>query len=270
MSHVTKIYDTLSDFLTEVTTGKAKDPSAEAASQTGSKKFTGTANFEESLKIAREGKDLGKIDVDLKTLRGMTEVPQMTTEYDVRGAEVNIGMFLEGVPECMVDYQIADETRYTTLAVDLSESSRVEASVFVNKAVAIGSLVERLELNNTRVRVIVYMDIEIGYGDRLTIGVTIKDHQNNIGIAQVMGCLHPGFFRRLIFTWMEKFYHDPNRHAYGYPLSDRNRLVKGLTEHYGSDLIIFENTKVSGNGMHSLDDVKRYVETLIDRHENKN
>lgn len=87
----------------------------------------------------------------------LAEVSDYTTRHDVSGTDVDVGRFLDGEPECMVDFQPGPAQRRTvTVAFNVFISSGVDRQRFLRRGAAIAALVDALERSGLRCEVIMH------------------------------------------------------------------------------------------------------------------
>jgi hypothetical protein len=82
----------------------------------------------------------------------LQELPEVTTEWDVTGANVDVGSYLSGVPECMLTFaEQKRETRAVRIVVNGFLSAGVEAEELFARGVAIMSVVLALQASGVAV-----------------------------------------------------------------------------------------------------------------------
>jgi hypothetical protein len=156
-------FDSLSDFLDTVEARPAFRPegysqgkaSLDLASE--NTKFLGNPEadgetFEDTIKIARSGWDRGREAVeefarDIYSSMGDRILAPMPV-YDVVGIDVDMGVYLTGDPECMIDYQpgVSDgKGKVITLAAQLGTGAGISADTIFIRGAMIGGLVDCLE-----------------------------------------------------------------------------------------------------------------------------
>lgn len=241
-------YKSLEMFIADIST----DDYPRVASQKKGDSWSGSKSIRTSIDEAREGVDLGQVELGVIKNESLHDIINRAV-YAVAGGTVDIGKFLTGEPECMIDFQSEDAPRFVTLNADICENAGTESSVFRRKAIAIACLVDELENNGFRVRLNVMCNIDFkmtGCFDRLVGLVTIKDYHHKLSIAQITGCLSQGFFRRLMFCFIEKHCPVcPDDFSYGRP----------GTDYSGIEGVILKNTR-NGMSLNSEEDIRRYVD----------
>lgn len=214
-------YNSLEEFLTDV----ENTPAHKLASSNRYGGWEGAKSFAHASEIVRGGVDLSKVDMKVKEFESVGTM-QMDSVHDVSGAVVDMGAYLEGIPENMIDFPLIDNKKFIQVFVNTCEHSGVGAEEIVNKAAAIAYLIDHLESEkNYRVELsVVYPVKEI---DRKTqenhmINVKIKGFQEKLSIGQVYGCMAPCFQRVMMFRHNEKYTTAVN---YGYGSVDTDYIA---------------------------------------------
>lgn len=165
--------------------------------------WSGTPSFEQAIQYAKYGWEAGiaelAVELDMAVI-GNTEV-----RHDIVGSSVDVGAFLSGSPECMVQY------------IDMQERERDEVVVYVQLGYNAG--VEgptALKFTKTLLRELVKLNQKyslklIGVistyhsGSRLRTHeyITVKDTYQNLVLNNLAFAFHPSFFRRLWFRFLE-------------------------------------------------------------------
>ncbi|WP_158884859.1 DUF7192 family protein [Amycolatopsis anabasis] len=107
------------------------------------------ASWEEAVQLAIDGWPLAleEIDVTVSELRESAGLSHSVTllepTWDVTGSEVDVGAYLAGVPECMVDAvprQVSRRGKVITFLVPAGYSHRIEHKVIINRGLALATL----------------------------------------------------------------------------------------------------------------------------------
>lgn len=189
--------------------------------------WSGASSYDHALSIVRQGVDLGRAKEEVHKLEHSRQ--EMVQTMDVCGSVVNMDAYLSGEPENMFDLPLKEQpTKFLTLAIDVGEHARTDASEMVNKAVAIASMVDSLENSGYRVSVeVMFVSLfDVGFdgaiGRSTLIAMTkIKEHHQPLSIGQLTGCFHPSFLRVLMFSHTHRVFQ-----KYGStPPNDMGRVV---------------------------------------------
>lgn len=234
-------------------------------------RWSDTKTMDEALELARYGWEEGR--QHLRQAVGRIALDQLVgrrpiveSRLDFAGDEVDIGAYLHGEPEHMVDYQVRQDThgKQAMMYVNASMASRVSSERIMQRGGALYAAIEALRTE--------------GY----SLGLTMVDStQNNrfshyteyqipvvrpggyLDIDTAAFCLaHPAFLRRGVFALNE---HEPNDlrysmgfmagQGYGEPIP----MVSDLPPH--SFLI----DQGEGLDLHSDSDVQRFAQKVVDR-----
>lgn len=198
------VFPTFGDFISEM----------KRISQTGDQypshgSWSGAASLSEAVQICEAGWDGGRKTVEDVMGRLQTSLKQMARDmmprmtYDVAGAYPDMGRFMEGEPECMVQFLNDDDQtagQVCRLLVDCGASAVYTAEWMQKRAGAVCALVQALTM--------VGKSVEVWIASAVTIGRNVHDtavcvHQagktlNVDDIAFAMG--HPAMLRQMIFN----------------------------------------------------------------------
>ena len=166
--------------------------------------WAGSRDYDHALQIAREGLSLEKIQAMMGELS--IGVKQQELFHDVTGSYVDIGRYLEGEPENMINFQESQENRFIDVKFLFSENGGVSSDTFTNKVIVLASVVDRLESIGFRVRLIACCRCRqdnVGKKFRFDMDVVVKEYKENLSIGQVSGCVNASFFRRIMFSVIE-------------------------------------------------------------------
>jgi hypothetical protein len=197
--------------------------------------FTGTESFQQaddymkSVKIWEEGREKflkSKLVVD--SVYG-TQVEQ-SYYHDVAGSVVDMGRYLDGEPECMIEFtQTEVELRGKILDIyfDLVVSGGMSTNAMTNYGIGVYSIVDALEQEGYRVNLYVCGTWE--FQDRKeVVTIKIKTSEQHLEMNQMLYCIaHPSFCRRHLFSWYDK--QPKNKYGRGQPqelkLFKKNQLM---------------------------------------------
>lgn len=247
---IIKEYNNLEQFIAEVSTTDYDRQS----SVKNRESWAGSVDFEDAVNQARTGLNLDYIETVVSASEKLKS-HIIAPVYDVSGAVVDVSMYLTGEPECMIDYQMTETTRYTTLVVNISEMSDISAEQMNNKAIAIACLIDELESNGVRVELIVvgYTHLnKIVANELIQARVKIKSHMEKLSVSQLTGALAPSMFRRLMFAFIEKFWKHGTVPG-GYGKLDMKPEIEG----------VYMKGATEGATLNTLDDARKYVERYL-------
>lgn len=182
------------------------------SSDEGSHEFTGTKNMEESLDIAINGVEELNKEIAKQSKKMVLELKkEMQADHDIKrdveGMYFDTGLYLSGEPEPF--YQSNDTLipdRCLDVHIMASYSASVEQEDMQEALVRIVAAVSVLELSGYRVAVhLWWLSItDCNYNGAMTYKLS-KDYTQPFSIPRLVGAMHPGFFRRIIFRIRELF-----------------------------------------------------------------
>jgi len=144
-----------------------------------------------------------------------------STVYDTSGSYVDVGAYMSGEPECMVEFVQTDRPhcKVISIGVDMCYHGGITAKTIAMRGAVIVALIDALEQFNYRCEVTIYAGT--GWQDsgdpKYQNSVTIKragDALDRDSMAYTIS--HPAFFRRIIFGAWDN---SPWRKAMGYGYS---------------------------------------------------
>jgi hypothetical protein len=196
----TMTYGSLEEFISDISTD---DFDNHCVKHNLKKSWSGVSSFKEAVQIAREGLEVERINLDMSNFKHEQVVTE--THYDVSGATVDVGTFLSGVPECMLNFTQASNPKMVTIYVDARENGGASDDIFTDKAKAISCLVDELESRGIRVCLNVFTASYIKTTDMVLV-VNVKKHHETLSISQIAGCCSIPFMRVLNLTWKDKYF----------------------------------------------------------------
>lgn len=259
-------YESLEQFLYRIAQPVDRNICKDEESKTGKESFCGSSSLEESIQIARDGKDVESVLLGIDSICGNGN--EISSVYDVAGGCVDIGSYLTNDPCCMIDFVSQNNQRMVDVYIDPCENGGVGSDVFRNKSIVAASLVDKLESDGYRCRVVVMLRVDASRANKgiYYAEICIKNYHQNLSIGQIVGCCSQSFFRRIGFAWIERMFAEDECNAsdYGYgrsyPLKDNE---------IDNNTIVVSNTN-SGGIYNSIDDAKQSVTKLINNYKLKN
>lgn len=175
---------------------------------TGSKDFTGTDSWEEALELSRDG--WGEIRPAVDALVEKMDAviapslrPAFTSYFDVSGGMVDVGRFMDGEPECMVETRLIETAkpgRVISILVNGSFTAGTQARAIQERGAAIVALVDSLEKMQHSTEI----DVEISCLEGLTTVIRVKNAEDVLDIDALMFAIaHPSALRRIYFAYLE-------------------------------------------------------------------
>ncbi len=192
------------------THAKADKESYARSYMNGDMWWHGTEFPEEAFKLARHGWSDIRPEVDALVEKIDAKVAPMTkpafeSYFDVSGGTVDIGRFLDGEPECMVEtrlIEIAKPGRVVSLLIDGFYSSSIKPKSIIARGVAIVALIEALEKMQHGTEVWYETSFR---GNPLTYLVKLKSAEDVLDVDMLMFAIaHPSAYRRINFAAQER------------------------------------------------------------------
>ena len=181
-------------------------------------KWNGTSTWDEAIDLATRGSPKDREQAlemyeklqtaELRSLVGEAE----EESYDVSGAYVDVGLFCEGEPECMIEWDEvrADAPRVVTIYVVGGTASEVSSAYMARRGASIACLVDMLENTGIRAEVVqlagskgwkptdLFPD---AFGDTTWIRWVTKKAEQPLDVDRLAYALsNPSAQRRLIFN----------------------------------------------------------------------
>lgn len=169
--------------------------------------WSGTKNFEAAFKLATEGwhDGLQKLDYRESRFSLPTELlPKYDMAYDTSGSYVDVDAYLQGTPECMVDFADMNvSSKVITIFINCSANCTVDPQDMIRMGRKIMYVIDALEMQKTRANIMIGEYTNQSKSDAITLihakqaGEPLNLQQLNFAIA------HPSFLRRIMFAHNE-------------------------------------------------------------------
>lgn len=168
-----------------------------------------------------EGALLGRKYTDrlVAMLQGMIERP--TIVYDVEGAALDMGRYLEGEPECWMRFE-QERAKFVRLVINVGASGAISGGTLIARGAVIIALAEVLEMSGTRCEITVVDatgDKSMRNGDiHYSASVTVKSFEQSADAASIAyAAAHPSVLRRHFFRLYETMDEAGCQAGYGAP-----------------------------------------------------
>lgn len=206
---ITETFNGVNDFLNVIGNRKPNEvfKNETLSSNSHSYTFTMTKNYRESVEIMSNGYKEGLND--LQKCKGVkvnhaSNIRKNIPQTGIVGYAPHVPNAIAGVPQSMISSQrIEQRAKVLTIVYDSGADASVDATKFVQAGRNILDLVQMLELQGYRVRI----DIQNAFcthKEKAFCRITVKNHRqpmNPLKISYLL--LHPSFFRRQCFRWLE-------------------------------------------------------------------
>lgn len=239
----------------------------DSSRSTGRQAFNATDSLDHALKLAKDGWPEGtkrihdlenKLNIsNLRSAIGDAEVEV----YDTAGAFVDVGLYLDGEPECMGEFEEvrAKNPRVVTIYINVAVSGGTFTDKVMRKGAAAGALVDLLESAGISTEVVAiemsnwiptaatYTAADTnGRGKCYIVRTVVKRAGETLDLDRLAFALvHPAYLRRLVFAVNEKDNATP--YGYGQPLSLQQRDLKN------EDDLVIETKNVFGDSVWSTE-----------------
>lgn len=170
--------------------------------------WSGTPNFDAAVNVARNG----WMDAEKKTAKLTAAlfdkvsslVKREYYSYDVTGLDFDMGLLMDGRPECWVKEETkTEDTQGRILRVVFNGfySAGVDADVLIARGAAVSALIELLEFSGTRVEVVHHTP----FRDIIQFRTVIKTADQPLDIGRLAFAVgHRSMFRRIMFSCLEQ------------------------------------------------------------------
>jgi hypothetical protein len=228
-------------------------------------------DYAASLQLARNGyKPHGvSLDREIDGLRYDVPNSEYAPIYDTCGESVDVGRYLEGEPECMIDYietasNKMSNTRIIEILVNTSTSAGVAAKHIESRGKVVMGIAQALEMSGKSVGISV---ICLSKSGSSLVGFQLRIKQPDQWIDPdllAFWLCHPAALRRSAFRLFECFPWEVRRNhyfqhpgTYGHPVEAPSELVPSSTIYYGNlHLDKFKDIKTA-------EDIEKLVKTEL-------
>lgn len=193
------------------------------SSENGTEDFTGSASLQEATDLALHGWAEVRPEVDAlvddlnERIAGVMS-DHFVVHHDVTGADVNVGLFMSGEPECMMQFVQEPEARMgrvVKVLVNGVTNARTPKEHILKRGAGVIALVNTLHLMGVGVEL--WFESPIQGTDRRTYSTVCKLHDSEqpLDIDNIMFALaHPSMLRRLVFSVQERSEYQRQQRAF--------------------------------------------------------
>ena len=227
--------------------------------------------MDEALELARYGWEEGR--QHLRQAVGRIALDQLVgrrpiveSRLDFAGDEVDIGAYLHGEPEHMVDYQVRQDThgKQAMMYVNTSMASHVSSERIMQRGGALYAAIEALRTEGYSLGLTMVESTQNNsFSHYVEYQIPVVQPGEYLGIDTAAFCLaHPAFLRRGVVALNE---HESNDLRYsmgfmaGQGYGEPTRMASDLPPH--SFLI----DQGEGLDLRSDDDMQRFAQKVVDR-----
>lgn len=208
MGPIIRTFDRFGELYKHLTTSEYHAPKHQRDSHDPNYGFTRTHTFDEALDLLQVGWPEGLVEMG-----GMVEdiertllerVPGPVIERDVTGSDVDIGAFLTGEPEHMIEWKPNPApTDGVKILVNCTASADVSPATIMSRGAAVVSMLHALRIME------IPSDLYLAWGNQSRQAFTAvlhasrPDHEADIE-RLAFAIAHPSMLRRLVFALMEQ------------------------------------------------------------------
>lgn len=179
--------------------------------------WSGSSSLSKAIEIGVNGWEEGAnlIKHHLDKLSAVGTATTLIPQYEVSGDSVDVGRFLSGEPENMLNWLEAESEGHKIVDVyfNCSVGARTATESIIRYGSAALTAIDYLEQNGYRCNLYIYFGFHKGSLDRSVI-VKIKDAHGSLNISTAAFCIaHPSYLRRLMLKIIEL---NRNWHQKGY------------------------------------------------------
>lgn len=188
------------------------------SSRTGRREFNGTSSWGEARKLAAEGwpeglEKVSRMSENIGTIVGQF-VKKQEPEYAISGSVVDVGRYMAGEPECMMDFREeitkGQGQRIVKISIDIGLSAGGSTEAIFNRGSAAIALIDALETSGLVAEV--WAVVANGYNHGRGYGtvppffftIPIKRAGEALELDRLAYVLcHASMYRRHVFCWQE-------------------------------------------------------------------
>lgn len=222
-----------------------------------SKYWTKTENFEEAVRLFKEGwSDMAaQLVQKLKVIEKETQ-PAMKSKQTlgVAGYQAIVPLYLNGVPANMVNKKMVPiKHKVITLTKSIDYSSGVSAEQIVDESIKAMQIVKKLEAQGYRCNLNIALGTSAG-GKSFAVKIKIKSANEKLNISKLaFPLVHPSMLRRLLLRWIEVYPEITKDFVSGYGTPAKsNEMREWFPDDYLLPNFILKNI----NGIKTVEDLE--------------
>lgn len=206
-------FDSIKQFVATIEGRENNKPmSSEHASETGSSNFCGTKTYAEAKdqlikgweKVLPQIKE--KFDVATKGNSNGT-ISKRRAFNHVVGYAPNVPNAIMGLPQSMINqYKEPQKVKVVTIVYAPDANCCTEADTFIKAGIVVLNIINRLELNGKRVKLLITPMDSFKNGTFASCMVQVKDYREQLDLKKIaFPIASPSMLRRFGFKWLETF-----------------------------------------------------------------
>lgn len=170
--------------------------------------FHAEGTYADAVRDALEGKDVKEFAAMYGSISNIVAPKtNVTPIYDVVGSFVDIGAFMSGEPECMVDFAMSHSRgKSVTLAIQFNDLGHISAEQLMYKGAVACCVADTLNSLgvSTRIVLVCWNDMR---PTKSLVTIQLTDYGERFDVYQMSGTsAAPNFWRRILFKYLEKYY----------------------------------------------------------------
>ena len=214
------------DFITEKMPVAKQGRSSVATGRGG---FNAFGTYEEAMSTFREHPEkVVKFDPAELRIKDESEAGSYV-EYDVTGDFIDMGRYMEGIPEVMGSmHRGYARNRRVSIMINLNYRAGINHDIITRRGERILRLIDALEAGGIRTMMTAIESSECNHTE-----VILKHHQEPLTISDLAVVTHPEFLRRAIFRIIE--HSKTFEYSYGHALTFGESLTPEVIENGNND-----------------------------------
>ena len=196
---IVTLFDGLDNALDFVLEKMPEPKKGDSSTSTGRSGFNAFATYDEAMTTFRhKPEDVVKFDTSELRIKDESEVGS-SVEYDVTGDYIDMGRYMEGVPESMGTMHNGNaRNRRANILINLNQWANIDHQTITHRGERILRLVDALEAGGIRTQLIAAESTQCNHTE-----IVLKRHDEPLTISDLAVVSHPEFLRRFIFRIVE-------------------------------------------------------------------
>lgn len=259
-------YDSLDEFASHQNANRNYRLTGSASSN---REFSGVSSFSEAVNRAKAGlPEVGVRALDASksltdAVSRQIEAIDMHSVFDVSGAYVDMGRFVTGEPECMIENYIQTtntQKPVVTIVCNVAASAGVDKRDLEERGRLVVALVKAIEMSGRTTELFADFTCTHHWSepkDYFRVSVKVKNASAPLDMGAVMYAFSdPSMLRVLCFNAMHEMPKDMRQRysvpgCYGYPAKGENYVA----ESYGADAVYIPATRLGDNAEKLVTDI---------------
>lgn len=206
-------FTSITQFLSVINSRKNNTAMAgEDSSEHGSTDFTGTKSYEEATRLITNGWEevlpriKEKFETSIKSNHNGA-IDKRRTYNHVVGYAPNVPNAILGLPQSMINQKREPQkVKVVSIVYAPDANSGTSADTFIKAGVVVLNIINRLELNGLRVRLMITVMDTFKNGTFVNATINVKDYREQLDLKKLaFPIANPSMLRRFGFKWLETF-----------------------------------------------------------------